>query len=151
MTIDIKGIAEAMEDHRHYAEFYLNTATGKVMRVSRDILDAVEDDDADSVGESSRGEAAIVESVMFNARSPLIVVPELPFSELLELMSGFYQRVSDVELSKKLESMTISTNPTKRFAEILKPYPEEEKSWMNFKDSFYLQEANRWVQTIRLN
>jgi len=151
MNIDLKGIAEAMEDHRHYAEFYLDTSTGKVIRVSRDVLDAVEDDDSDSVTESSRAEAAIVESVMFDARSPLIAIPDLPFSELLNLMSGFYKRVSDTELSKKLESMTISRNPTKRFTEILKAYPEDEKSWMNFKDSFYLEEAKRWAQSLRLN
>lgn len=54
MNIDLKGIAEAMEDNRHYAEFYLDTSNGKVIRVSRDILEAIEDDDADSVTDGSR-------------------------------------------------------------------------------------------------
>ncbi len=151
MEIDVKTVAEAMEDNRHYAEFYLNTKDGKTVRVTRDVLEAVEDDDVDSIPDSSKEETAVVESIIFDPKCPLITIPNLPFSELLKLMTGFYKRVSDPELSKKLESMTNSRNPTKRFMDILEPHPSEQEKWIEYKNSFYLNEARQWVQSLNLS
>ena len=139
-----------MEDNRHYAEFYLNTQNGKVVRVTRDILEAVEDDDVDSVPDSSKDEMAVVEGIIFDPKCPLTIIPNLPFSDLLKLMTGFYKLVSDSELRKKLESMTNSRNPTKRFMEILESHSDEQKKWIESKDSFYSDEANRWVTSLNL-
>jgi hypothetical protein len=148
MEYDVRAVAEAMEDNRHYAEFYLNRHTGKVVRVTRDVLEAVEDDDVDSIPDSSKEEMAIVESIIFDPKCPLMTIPNLPFSELLKLMTGFYKRVSDPEMSKKLESMTNSRNPTKRFGEILESNRTEKTEWTEYKNSFYLDEAKQWVSSL---
>jgi hypothetical protein len=151
MRFDVKAVAEAMEDNRHYAEFYLNSNDGKVVRVTRDVLEAVEDDDVDSIPDSSKEEMAIVESIIFDPKCPLIIVPNLPFSELLKLMTGFYKRVSDPELSGRLKDMTNSRNPTKRFGEILESNQNEQAEWIKYKNSFYLDEAEQWVSSLNLN
>jgi hypothetical protein len=151
MKIDFAAVAEAMEDNRHYTEFFLDRANGKVVQVARDVLEAVEDDDGDSIPETSTDETAVVESFIFDPKTSLITIPGLPFTELLKLMIGFYKHVSDKVLSGQLEEMTSSRNPTKRFMDILEPYPEERKRWVEYKTSFFLAEAKQWIDSLRLN
>ncbi|MCB0833873.1 MAG: hypothetical protein KDC45_10460 [Bacteroidetes bacterium] len=151
MDVNLKEIAAAMEDNRLYAEFYLNKSDGKVTRISRDILDAVEDDDPESVPDMAKNAAQIAEAIMFDPKCTMIQVPNLSFAEQLRLMTTFYTQVKDKELSKKLEAMRKSRNPTLRLLEALKDYPDEMKKWNDYKESFYVEEASKWVKSLSLN
>jgi hypothetical protein len=148
MTINIEDVALAMEDNRNYAEFFVNRDDGKVIRITRDVLEAVEDDDAESLSESSQMEIACSESVIFNPKTPLIQVPAVPFSERVKLMNTFVQQMANEKVRAALSSVMQSRNPSMRFNTVMAEHSDEQKKWLELKKSFYTGEAQKWVATL---
>jgi len=148
MDINFKSIAEAMEDTRHYDEFYLNTQNGSVIRISRDVLEAVEDDDPESLTGTPKEEVSLADSILFDPKSPLLMIPNLPFSELMHLMTDFASKHNLTSLGAQITS---SGNPSKKFIDALQSHEAERNKWIEFKDSHYIEEARKWAASLKLN
>lgn len=148
MNISIEDVALAMEDNRNYAEFYVNRDDGKVIRITRDVLEAVVDDDAESLSESSQAEIACSESVIFNPKTPLVQIPPVPFSERVRLMNTFVQQMANEKTRALLANAMQSRNPSMRFNTVMAEHVDEQKKWLEFKKSYYTNQAQKWVATL---
>jgi len=150
MEISFEDIAVAMEDNRHYDEFFLNSETGDVIAVPRDVIDAVEDDDAESIAGTLQEMVSVAESFIFDPRTPLMTIPNVPFSEELRVISGFAERVDDADLKEQLMQAMQTNTPMRKCLRVLESQPAYLKAWQECKSSFYLEEAKKWVESLEL-
>lgn len=148
MKVSVPDVALALEDNRNYAEFLLNRTDGKVLRITRDVLEAVEDDDAESLSESSQEEISLSESFIFNSHTPLVLVPPVSSSRRIKLMVDFTQTMAGAEMRKALGDILQSRNPSMRFHAALTAHPDEQKKWTDYKNRFYQTLAEEWLKTV---
>ncbi len=148
MEISIEDVALAMEDNRNYGEFFVNRDDGRVIRITRDVLEAVEDDDAESLSESSKSEIACSESFIFNPKTPLVLIPDVRFSERVKLMNSFVHQVQNDQAREALAVIVQKRDPSLQFRTTLAQFPDEQSRWMSFKKSFYVSEAQKWIATL---
>ena len=150
MHIDFDPVAEAMAYSRQYDEFFLDTSSGKVIAVSRDVIEAVEDDDAETMSDSLAQMINIAESYIFDPHTPLITIPYIPLSEKRRLVGQFADQVENARSRTALEEVMNSSSPFRRMNVFLKMYPELEELWNACQQEFMHAEARKWIDSVGL-
>ena len=148
LHIDFEALAGAMRNQgRDEYDYYLDTATGHVMRISTEVWNALEEGRtiAGSLQGWQQEELREARDVFGDTRGRYILIPERPTWESEGLMADFVDSVTDVELQKKLRTALDGRDASRRFRDVLAQYPEERKRWAAFRQENEQEYAAQWL------
>ncbi|GIX49739.1 MAG: hypothetical protein KatS3mg131_3950 [Candidatus Tectimicrobiota bacterium] len=149
LPIDFAAFAEAMRNQgRNEYDYYLDTATGRVMRISTEVLEALEEGRtiAGSLTAWQQEQLREAREVMGDTVGRYLLIPERPAWRVEELMADFADGVTDAALREKLRSALDARDAARRFREILAQYPEEQKRWQALQAQSDQEYATEWLK-----
>jgi predicted dehydrogenase len=148
LHIDFEALAGAMGNQgRDEYDYYLDTTTGRVMSISTEVWNALEEGRtiAGSLAGWQQEELREAREVFGDTQGRYILIPERSTWEIEELMADFIDTVTDEELRKKLSSALDGRDALRRFRDILARYPEERQRWLALKQASDQEYATRWL------
>jgi hypothetical protein len=147
LHIDFEALAGAMsnQDGDEY-DYYLDTTTGRVMRVSTEVWNALEE--GRTISRSLQGwqqEELREARDVFGTRGRYMPIPERPVWEIEDVMTEFADSVADAELRERLLRALDGRDALRRFSDILSHYPDERTRWLACKLESDQEYAARWL------
>src|SRR5438132_450161 len=132
LNIDFEALARAMatQGSDEY-DYYLDTHTGRIMRISTDVWNALEEGEtiAGSLNAWQQEELHEAQAVFSDTQGRYVPIPEDLEWEVEEIMSDFVDTVHDTDLRSKLTSALEGRNAVRRFKDVLAHYPDEQQRW----------------------
>ena len=149
LNIDFEALARAMarQGSDEY-DYYLDTQSGRVMRISTDVWNALEEGEtiAGSLNAWQQAELHEAQAVFSDTQGRYVPIPEDPEWKVEEIMSDFVDTVHDTDLRSKLTSAMEGRNAVRRFKDILTHYPDEQQRWAALQYQSQQEHAARWLQ-----
>jgi hypothetical protein len=129
-------------------DYYLDTHTGRVMRISTDVWNALEEGAtiAGSLNAWQQEELHEAQAVFSDTHGRYIPVPEDLEWDVQGMMSDFVETVHDAELRQKLTSAMAGRNAARRFRDVLVHYPAEQQRWGSVQQHSQQERAAEWLQ-----
>lgn len=130
IRIDADELSMALEDNSGMAEWYIDRATGEVLRASDALL-----------GEDDEDLAARIEA----DPERYVFIDPIPSAIGFEVMANFVEAVTGAEVRRALNRALRGSKPFRAFKDALLDYPRERESWFRFKDIAYRKHAEAWL------
>jgi hypothetical protein len=148
LHIDFEALAGAMgQQGRDEYDYYLDTTTGRVMRISTEAWSALEEGRA--IAGSLQGwqqeELREARDVFGDTQGRYVPIPERPSWEVEDLMADFADSVTDAELRKRLTAALDGRDALRRFRDILAHYPAERERWLALRQESDQEYATQWL------
>jgi hypothetical protein len=125
--IDVRSLAEALEDHSGYTEWWFDPQTGEV-----------------DPWPSDRGVAEESEEEPPDERGFVLVDP-LPSRDSYGDLEDFVERVADPRARDLLERAIAGRGAFRRFKDTLFEFPELREAWFKFHDARMERRAIEWL------
>jgi hypothetical protein len=149
LNIDFEALARAMatQGSDEY-DYYLDTHTGRIMRISTDVWNALEEGEtiAGSLNAWQQEELREAQAVFSDTQGRYVPIPEDLEWEVEAIMSDFVDTVHDTDLRRKLMSAMEGRNAARRFKDVLVHYPHEQQRWTALQHQNHQEHAARWLQ-----
>ncbi len=149
LNLDFEALARAMatQGSDEY-DYYLDTHTGRIMRISTDVWNALEEGEtiAGSLNAWQQEELHEAQTVFSDTQGRYVPIPEDLEWEVEEIMSDFVDTVHDTDLRSKLTSALEGRNAVRRFKDVLAHYPDEQQRWAALQHQSQQEHAARWLQ-----
>jgi hypothetical protein len=148
LHIDFEAFAGAMGNQgRDQYDYYLDTTTGRVMRISTEVWTALEEGRtiAGSLQGWQQEELREAREVFGDTQGRYLPIPERPSWEVEELMTEFMDTVSEVDLQKKLAAAIEGRDAIRRFRDTLAHYPKERERWIAQRQESDQEYASQWL------
>jgi hypothetical protein len=148
LHIDLEALAAAMgKQGRDQYDYYLDTTTGRVMRISTEVWNALEEGRtiAGSLQGWQQEELREARDVFGDTQGRYLLIPERPSWEVEELMTDFVQAVTDADLRQKLATVLDGRDAVRRFRDILAHYPAERGRWIALRQESDQEYATQWL------
>jgi len=149
LNIDFEALARAMatQGSDEY-DYYLDTHTGRVMRISTDVWNALEEGEtiAGSLNAWQQEELHEAQAVFSDTQGRYVPIPEDLEWEVEAIMSDFVDTVHDTDLRRRLSSAMEGRNAVRRFKDVLAHYPDEQQRWTALQHQNQQEHAARWLQ-----
>jgi Uncharacterised protein family (UPF0158) len=148
LHIDFTTLAGAMgQQGRDQYDYYLDTTTGRVMRISTEVWNALEEGRtiAGSLQGWQQEELREARDVFGDTQGRYVPIPERPSWEVEELMGDFIDSVTDTELRKRLAAVREGRDAVRRFRDILAHYPAERERWVALRQESDQEYAVQWL------
>jgi len=148
LHIDIAALARAMgQQGRDEYDYYLDTITGRVMRISTEVWSALEEGRtiAGSLQGWQQEELREARDVFGDTQGRYVPIPEHPSWEAENIMADFADSVTDADLRKKLTSALDGRDALRRFRDILAHYPAERERWLARRQESAQEYAAQWL------
>ena len=148
LHIDFEALAGAMRNQgRDEYDYYLDTTTGRVMRISTEVWNALEEGRtiAGSLQGWQQEELREARDVFGDTQGRYVLIPERPTWESDDLMADFIDSVTDEDLQKKLRTALDGRDASRRFRDVLAQYPDERKRWAAFRQENEQEYAAHWL------
>jgi hypothetical protein len=128
-------------------DYYLDTTTGRVMRISTEVWNALEEGRtiAGSLQGWQQEELREARDVFGDSQGRYVLIPERPTWEGDDLMADFLDSVTDEELRKKLRTALDGRDASRRFRDVLAHYPEERRRWAAVRQENEQEYATQWL------
>ncbi len=149
LNIDFEALARAMgKQVGDENDYYLDTQTGRIMRISTDVWNAIEEGEtiAGSLNTWQQEELHEAQTVFSDTQGRYLPIPEDLEWEVEELMSDFVDTVRDADLRRKLTSAMDGRNAARRFKDVLVHYPDEQQRWVGLQQQSQQEHAVQWLQ-----
>jgi len=149
LNIDFEALGRAMAKQvGDENDYYLDTQTGRIMRISTDVWNAIEEGEtiAGSLNTWQQEELHEAQAVFSDTQGRYLPIPEDLEWEVEELMSDFVDTVRDAELRRKLTSAMDGRNAVRRFKDVLVHYPDEQQRWVGLQQQRQQEHAAQWLQ-----
>lgn len=149
LNIDFEALARAMATQgSDENDYYLDTHTGRVMRISTDVWNALEEGEtiAGSLNTWQQEELHEAQAVFSDTQGRYLPIPEDPEWAVEEIMSDFVETVYDAALRNKLTSAMEGRNAVRRFKDVLAHYPDEQQRWTALQQQSQQEHAAQWLQ-----
>jgi hypothetical protein len=148
LHIDFEAFAGAMGNQgRDQYDYYLDSTTGRVMRISTEVWTALEE--GRSIAGSLQGwqqeELREAREVFGNTQGRYLPIPERPSWEVEELMTDFVEAVADADLQKRLAAALEGRDAVRRFRDTLAHYPAERERWLALRQESDQEYASQWL------
>jgi hypothetical protein len=132
---------------RDQYDYYLDTASGRVMRISTEVWNALEEGRtiAGSLQSWQQEELREAREVFGDTQGRYLLIPERPLWEVEELMADFVDTITDADLQKKLAAVLESRDAARRFRDILAHYPAERSRWIARRQESDQEYAVQWL------
>ncbi len=148
LPIDSEAFREAMahQGSDDY-DYYLDTVTGRVMRISTEVWNALEEGRtiAGSLAGWQQDELREARAVFADTEGRYVLIPERAEWEIEERMPEFVESIADPELRDRLTAVMDGRNAVRRFSDILSHYPEERQRWLALQREQDQAYATRWL------
>jgi hypothetical protein len=148
LHIDFEALAGAMgRQGRDQYDYYLDTTTGRVMRISTEVWNALEEGRtiAGSLQGWQQEELREARDVFGDTHGRYLLVPERPSWEVEDLIADFVDTVTDTDLQKKLATVLEGRDAVRRFRDMLAHYPAERERWIALRQESDQQCATQWL------
>ena len=148
LHIDFEAFAGAMGNQgRDQYDYYLDTTTGRVMRISTEVWTALEEGRtiAGSLQGWQQEELREAREVFGDTQGRYLPIPERPSWEVEELMAEFVDTVSEADLQKKLAAAIEGRDAVRRFRDTLAHYPKERERWVAQRQESDQEYAAQWL------
>ncbi len=148
LTIDFEALARGMaKQGSDEYDYYLDTHTGRVMRISTDVWNALEEGStiAGSLNAWQQAELHEAQAVFSDTHGRYIPVPEDTEWDVQSMMSDFIETVPDMELRQKLMGAIAGRNAVRRFRDVLAHYPKAQQDWGHVQQDSQQQRAAQWL------
>lgn len=149
LKVDVEDIAMIMENQDRFGnQYYLDTETGETVVIPDELMSALEE------GESCEGlpdwelELLPQAKEIFEESDRYEEIPVRSSHEAYDVMVEFASDVRDGHLRSRLESVLHGRGAFRRFKNVLREYPEEEKQWFQFKAEKDKEEVKEWLESI---
>jgi hypothetical protein len=149
LQIDFEALAGAMRNQgRNETEYYLDTTTGRVLSISTEVWNALEEGRhiAGSLAAWQQEELREAREVFGDTQGRYIPVPERAEWELEELMADFADTVAEDDLRQQLTEALDGRDAVRQFREILSQHPEARQRWVAFKRGSDQEYVTRWLE-----
>ncbi len=152
LTVDFDMIAQSMRDiTRETSDYYLDSVTGKVICLSRQLIQALAMEEADARPDVPEWDAAMIPKAreIILAGSPQYVrIPEAfgrpEHAWMIKFADGFRtQRVKQ----KMLQGLR-GRGSCRRFKEILSEMPDDLQRWNNYRFQQWKEKIQAWLETM---
>lgn len=149
LTIDFEALARGMskESSDEY-DYYLDTHTGRVMRISTDVWNALEEGQtiAGSLNAWQQEELHEAQAVFSDTHGRYIPIPDDLEWDVEDIMAEFIETIADAELCRRLKSALESRNAVRRFKDVLAHHPAEQQRWGSVQQQSQQEHAAEWLQ-----
>ena len=149
LNIDFEALARAMaKQGSDEYDYYLDTNTGRVMHISTDVWNALEEGEtiAGSLNAWQQEELHEAQAVFSDIQGRYLPIPEGMVWEVEETMPDFVDTVHDADLRSKLTSAMEGRNAVRRFRDVLAHYPHEQQRWVTLQQQSQQEHAARWLE-----
>lgn len=149
LTIDFEALARGMaKQGSDEYDYYLDTHTGRVMRISTDVWNALEEGQtiAGSLNAWQQEELHEAQAVFSDTHGRYIPIPEDLEWDVEDIMAEFVDTVRDADLRRKLTSAMEGRNAVRRFKDVLAHYPAEQQRWGNVQHQSQQEHAEEWLE-----
>ena len=149
LSIDFEALGRAMAKQvGDENDYYLDTHTGRIMRISTDVWNALEEGQtiAGSLNAWQQEELHEAQAVFSDTQGRYLPIPEDLEWEVEELMADFVDTVRDPDLRGKLTSAIKGRNAVRRFRDTLAHYPDEQQRWVSLQQQSQQEHAAQWLQ-----
>ena len=149
LHVDFEALATAMTNQgSDEYDYYLDTTTGRVMRIATEVWNALEDGRtiAGSLAGWQQEELREAHAVFGDTQNRYLPIPERPVWEVEELMTDFVDSLSDSDLQTRLTNATKGRNVLRRFNDILAHHPEEQQRWATIQQARDREYITEWLQ-----
>jgi hypothetical protein len=130
---------------------YLDTRTGEIVNIPDEVMSVVESEDEEEIERLPDWEQGLIEtakSVFSDEEGRYVDIPRRPSYEGYNLMVEFANTVKSRGLREKLDIALDGKGAFRRFKNVLKNHPDEEKRWFAFKDERMRQDVRDWLHSI---
>jgi len=149
LNIDFEALARAMarQGSDEY-DYYLDTHTGRVMRISTEVWNALEEGEiiARSLNAWQQEELHEAQAVFSDSQGRYLPIPEGMEWEVEEVMPDFIDTVRDADLRSRLTSAMEGRNAVRRFRDVLAHYPDEQQRWAVLQQQSQQEHAAQWLE-----
>jgi len=148
LHIDFEALAGAMgQQGRDQYDYYLDSTTGRVMRISTEVWTALEEGRtiAGSLQGWQQEELREAREVFGSTQGRYLPIPEPPSWEVEELMTDFVATVADADLQKRLAAALEGRDAIRRFRDTLAHYPAERERWLALRQESDQETAAQWL------
>ena len=147
LHIDFEALVGAMSNQdRDEYDYYLDTTAGRVMRISTEVWNALEEGRTISGSLQGWQQEELREARdVFGTQGRYVPIPERPDWEIADIMTEFADSVADVDLREKLTHALEGRDTLRRFSDILSHYPDERTRWLACKLESDQEYAARWL------
>jgi hypothetical protein len=148
LHIDFEALAGAIRNQgRDEYDYYLDTTSGRVMRISTEVWNALEEGRtiAGSLQGWQQEELREARDVFSDNHGRYVLIPERPTWEGDDLMADFLDSVTDAELRQKIRVALDGRDASRRFRDVLAHYPDERKRWAAFRQENEQAYAAQWL------
>jgi Uncharacterised protein family (UPF0158) len=149
LNIDFEALARAMATQgSDENDYYLDTHTGRIMRISTDVWNALEEGEtiAGSLNAWQQEELHEAQAVFSDTQGRYLPIPEDLEWDVEETMSDFVDTVRDADLRSKLTAAMEGRNAVRRFKDVLAHYPNEQQRWATLQQQSQQEHAAQWLQ-----
>src|SRR5262245_21953411 len=132
LNIDFEALARAMATQgSDENDYYLDTHTGRIMRISTDVWNALEEGQtiAGSLNAWQQEELHEAQAVFSDTQGRYLPIPEDLEWEVEESMSDFVDTVRDADLRNKLSAAMEGRNVVRRCKDVIAHYTDEQQRY----------------------
>jgi hypothetical protein len=151
LTVDFVLIAQSMRDLSRVADdYYLDTTSGKVFALSRELIRSLEQDRTEDHAELPKWDSQMIplaREIVLTGSNRYVRVPEAFGHPDIRWMTEFAKEVRSYRVKQKLFLALRGRGGCQRFKEILKEAPEDGKRWLEFHLERWEQLIQGWLDT----
>ena len=149
LNIDFEALARAMAKQvSDENDYYLDTHTGRIMRISTDVWSALEEGEtiAGSLNAWQQEELHEAQAVFSDTQGRYLPIPEDLEWEVEQIMADFTDTVRDADLRSKLTAAMEGRNAIRRFKDVLVHYPDAHQRWTALQQQRQQEHAAQWLE-----
>jgi hypothetical protein len=152
LTVDFAPIEQSMRDWcREMDDHYFNKNTGKVTVLSKRLIRAMATDSDVEREELPEWEARMIplaRKIIIEGATDFVRIPEAFGHPERNWMKQFSDDVRHDELRKRLLQALKGRGACKRFKEILKDHPDDQRRWERFRTSCWKNKIQNWLESL---
>lgn len=151
LTIDFDLVTQSMRDFsRLTGDYYLDKNSGKVIALSRVLINSLEKDseERDTLPEWDAKMIPLAREIVLEGSPKYIRIPEAFGCPEHKWMSEFLPQVRTFKLKQKLFQTLRGRGSCRRFKTILKDYPEEMNVWRQFLSQRWQDMIQKWLENV---
>jgi hypothetical protein len=151
LTVDFELITQSMRDFSRLTnDYYLDRNSGKVLALSRTLINSLEKDteERENLPEWDAKMIPLAREIVLTGSDRYLRVPEAFGCPEHKWMSEFLPQIQSFKLKSKLFQTLRGRGSCRRFKEILKNHDEEFEVWKSFVSHRWQERIQNWLESV---
>jgi len=151
LAVDFDLISQSMRDLiRETCDYYLDRTTGKILCLSRDVIQALAKEEGDRRNDLQEWDAAMIpmaREIVLEGSQRYIRIPEAFGRPEQGWMIEFAEDFRTQKVKQKMLQGLRGRGSCKRFKEILAEMPDDLQRWNVFRNRKWMEKVQAWLET----